>query len=206
MLWRHYWRPNSGSLVTDVAFAWAGLNPERVRVIRGTEHNVDFLVLNPAAQVPVVAMPDGTVLTETAAILIALDEAAPEAGLLPPAGSAARAISLRWLMFLATSAYSAALRCYYCHRFTTDQSEAALAGICEAARHDARRLLAIFADTIAGPFLLGERVTIVDVYGAMLASWFEQEADFPALHAHQRALMSLPMIAEAWRRHEEGVE
>lgn len=204
--WRHYWRPDSGTLVVDIAFAWAGVTPDRVRIERSEQHEAAFLALNPAAQIPVVIMPDGTLLTETAAILLALDEAAPQAGLLPAVGTAARATSLRWLMFLATSAYSAALRTYYSHRFTTDQSAIGLAAVRDAARQDSRRLLGILAAEIAGPFLLGDTVTIVDVYAAMLASWYEPAADLPAFEALRNALMRQPIIAQAWRCHEESSE
>jgi len=192
--------------VIDVAFAWAGLAPERVRVERSLQHEAEFLALNPAGQIPVVIMPDGTVLTETAAILIAIDEAVPKAGLLPPMGTAARGTSLRWLMFLATSTYAAALRTYYCHRFTTDHSDAGLAAVREAARADSRRLFGILAREIKGPFLLGETVTIVDVYAAMLASWYEPAAELPAFQNLQKMLMAQPVIAQAWRRHEESAE
>ncbi len=204
--WRHYWRPDSGTLVIEVAFAWAGLVPERVRVERSEQHEAEFLALNPAAQIPVVVMPDGTLLTETAAIVIAIDEAVPQAGLLPPIGTAARATSLRWLMLLVTSVYSAALRTYYSHRFTTDPSEAGLAGVREAAQADSRRLFDILAREIEGPFLLGRQMTIVDVYAAMLAGWCEPGARPPALQVLHRSVMAQPAIAQAWRRHEEGTE
>lgn len=202
--WVHYRCPGTGSLVVDVAFAWAGINPERILVDtdKGEQQAPDFLALNPAAQLPVVILPSGTVLTETAAILLTIDEASAGAGLLPAAGSTARAISLRWLMFLATSAYPAALRTYYAERFTTDGSEAAKAAVVEAARRDSDRIFTLLSEQIAGPFLLGETVSIVDVYAAMVAGWHPPARAVPTYRTLYRALMAHPVIGPAWQQHE----
>ncbi|MGN8119379.1 glutathione S-transferase family protein [Labrys sp. 22185] len=202
--WRHYWCPGTGSLVVDVAFAWAGITPERILIDtdKGEQQAPDFLAVNPAAQVPAVILPSGTVLTETAAILLTIDEASAGAGLLPAAGSTARAISLRWLMFLATNAYPAALRTYYSDRFTADGSEAAKAAVAEAAKRDSERIFTLLANEMVGPFLLGDIVTIVDVYAAMIAGWHEQARALPAFRTLYKTLQAHPVIGPAWRQHE----
>lgn len=203
--WRHYWCPGTGSLVVDVAFAWAGITPEKILVDTDkSEHRApDFLALNPVGQIPVAILPSGTVLTETAAILLTLDEASAGAGLLPAAGSTARAISLRWLMVLAANAYPATLRCYYPERFTTDGSEAAVAAVAEAAQRDSDRILGLLAGEMAGPFLLGDTASIVDVYAAMIAGWHPAARSLPAFRTLYRALMAHAVIGPAWRRHED---
>jgi glutathione S-transferase len=204
--WRHYWRPGTGSLVTEIAFAWAGIEPDAVQVVKARQHDPEFLALNPTGQVPVAVMPDGTVLTETAAIVLAIDEASSGAGLLPPVGSSARAMSLRWLMFLAVCGYPAALRYYYAERFTTDRGEAGLCAIQEAASQDSNRVFGIVAKEMKGPFLLGDTPTIVDVYAAMLADWYQPAAALPAFQTLQQALMAKPLIAKVWQRHEQSPE
>ncbi|MDD2868940.1 glutathione S-transferase family protein [Neomegalonema sp.] len=57
---------------------------------RGWERRPDFLMLNPAAETPVLVEPDGLVAVDSAAILEHLEEAWPEIPLLPldPAGRA----------------------------------------------------------------------------------------------------------------------
>lgn len=62
--------------------------------------------LNPLCQVPTLVLPDGTVMTESVAILIWLDAQYPNAGLLPVAPKE-RAIHLRWLVYLAANNYPA---------------------------------------------------------------------------------------------------
>ncbi|PRH85402.1 hypothetical protein C5L14_20610 [Labrys okinawensis] len=202
--WRHYWCPGTGSLVVDVAFAWAGITPERVLIDtdKGEQQAPDFLAINPAAQIPAVILPSGTVLTETAAILLTIDEASAGAGLLPAAGSTARAVSLRWLMFLATNAYPAALRTYYADRYTADAGEAARMAVAEAGRRDSDRIFTLLAKEIAGPFLLGDTVTIVDVYAAMIAGWHGPARALPALRTLYKALQAHPVVGPAWRQHE----
>jgi glutathione S-transferase len=202
--WRHYWRPRTGSLVTAIAFAWAGLEPEEILVEnREVQREPGFLALNPAAQVPVAVMPDGTVLAETAAIVLAIDEARPEAGLLPPFGSSARAEALRWLIFMAVAGYPASLRYYYPHRITADSGEAALEGVRVAASRETDRFLGVLAGALKGPFLQGDTMSIADVYAVMLADWHEPARKIAALEDLRRAVMSHPVVGPAWRRHEQ---
>ncbi|GLS17747.1 glutathione S-transferase [Labrys miyagiensis] len=205
--WRHYWRPQTGSLVTAIAFAWAGIEPEAILVEKkSSQHEPDFLALNPAAQVPVAIMPCGTVLAETAAIVLAIDEARPGAGLLPPAGSSERGTALRWLMFLAVAGYPAALRYYYADRFTADASEAGIEAVRAAASRESDRIFAIVAGAMRGPFLFGETPTIVDAYAAMLADWHEPAQDLPVFRTLRQAILAHPVIGETWRRHEQSSE
>ncbi|MBP0942423.1 glutathione S-transferase [Pseudomonas alliivorans] len=60
--------------------------------------------VNPLMQVPVLVLPDGTVVTESAAILIHLGLEFPAAGLLPRAASE-RSQALRALVYIATNCY-----------------------------------------------------------------------------------------------------
>ena len=50
-------------------------------------------------------MPDGSVMTETAAIALHVDELVPAAGLFPAPGDPLRRDALRWLMFLIAAVY-----------------------------------------------------------------------------------------------------
>src|SRR5690349_20331026 len=57
-----------------------------------------LLALNPLGQVPTLITPDGAVMTESAAVVLHLDELAPEAKLLPRPGDPLRRDALRWLV------------------------------------------------------------------------------------------------------------
>lgn len=68
------------------------------------EHKTtEFLAMNPMGRVPVVTHGD-RVVTETAAIIMYLAEAFPEAGLNVPPGSPARHEYLRWMFYAPVSA------------------------------------------------------------------------------------------------------
>jgi glutathione S-transferase len=65
--------------------------------------------LNPLGQVPTLVLPDGAVMTESAAILLHLTEIAPHADLAPAPGDPSRPHFLRWLQFLVGAIYPTSL-------------------------------------------------------------------------------------------------
>jgi glutathione S-transferase len=203
--YRLYWREGSGSLVAEVALALCGAAVERIHVAdRASQRSPDFLAINPAGQIPVLILPDGTILTETSAIVVALADAFPESGILPPTGSAARSTSLRWLMYMATTGYPAALRTYYSERYTGDTAKTAHEAVRRAATAESDKLFAILAAAAKGPFLLGETVTMADVYLAMLADWHPPALENAAISQIYHKVQSYPIIGEAWMRHEHA--
>ena len=53
----------------------------------------------------------------------------------------------------------------------------------------------------AGPFLLGDDMTVADVYIAMLFIWFRGEIDAPKLDRLTQGVRQHPTVAPIWRRH-----
>lgn len=84
-----------------VAARELGLALEIVPVDIAGPRPTGYLSQNPTGKVPTLVDDDGFVLWESGAILMHLAEKRPEAGLWP-AGSPARAETLRWLFFAAT--------------------------------------------------------------------------------------------------------
>ena len=201
-----YWRENTGSLVVEVALALCGAAIERIRIDTrsGENRTADFLAVNPVGTIPVLVLPNGEAVSETAAMLVLLDETYPRAGLLPPQGGATRAAALRWLMLMATTGYSAALRSYRPERFGGEANEAARAAIVAAADAESSKMFAILASAAKGPWLCGEVATIVDVYAAMLADWHPPALELPAIKAIYEGVQAHPAIGPAWKRHEGG--
>jgi hypothetical protein len=76
--------------------------------------------VNPLAQIPTLVLEDGTVLTESAAILIWLGLRHPQSGLLP----AEPAQAIRGLVFIAANCYAAIGIIDYPERFCTDCDKA----------------------------------------------------------------------------------
>lgn len=106
--------PMACSLASRFALAEAGLTHEVavVRTGRGENRTEAYLRINPRGKVPALQTDEG-VITESTAILPFIADLAPQAGLLPPAGTFARAQAQSWLSFLSSTvhaAYSGALR------------------------------------------------------------------------------------------------
>lgn len=197
-----YWKPGSGSMVVEAALRLIGVAFDEVRVDDTAEYaKAELLSLNPAGKVPVLKLACGPVIAESAAILMTLDDMFPEARLLPPHGSPAHATAVQWLVFMATNIYPAALRYYYPGRHTVDPGPQAADAIKQQAAQDMSRDFGQLASAIQGPFLLGQTMTITDVYAAMLADWYDPAKDLPDIAILVNAVLKTPAVAEAWRHH-----
>jgi glutathione S-transferase len=206
-MYQLYSRHQTGSMVVEAALEEIGAPYEIITVERDSAKRPvsEYFAINPLGQVPALGLPDGSVMTESAAIAIYLADKYPDAGLSPPLTSALRAPFLRWMVFLATNVYTSDLRIYYPHRYTADPE--ALASVKTAALEAMAREWKVYADALgAKPFTLGDRFSILDVYAAMLATWNLDVPAFLSLHPNVKALydrvLARPAVARVWRRHE----
>jgi glutathione S-transferase len=201
-----YWSTDSGAFVVQAVLEELG-QPYRREVLetaKGDHRRPEFLALNPMAQVPVLRLPDGTVITESGAMVVHLSDAHPEAGLLPPPGTTPRAVAYRWLFWLATGLYESDLRYYYPDRYTADAAGADGVQAAALARMD--QLLATAADLLgAGPYALGERFSAVDLYLFMLTFWHPDHVAVrerhPALGEMVRRVRQRPAVERIWWQH-----
>jgi glutathione S-transferase len=84
-MYKLYTRPNTGGFVVEAAFALAGVPFDQIDVPKSDPPDQAFLHISPFNQVPVLILPDGSSMTESAAICILLAERHPEADLAPTA-------------------------------------------------------------------------------------------------------------------------
>jgi GST-like protein len=103
-----YGSRGSGSAAVEIALARCGVP---FRIVRASSWEPDSALgelakVNPLRQVPTLVLPGGTVLSESAAILIHLGLAHRAAELLPR-DAVARAKAIRGLVFIAANCYSA---------------------------------------------------------------------------------------------------
>ncbi|MAU95899.1 MAG: glutathione S-transferase [Fulvimarina sp.] len=96
-----YYNPESRASVARWMLEEVGADYELVPVDiqAGENRTPDFLAVNPMGKLPTLILPDGTVMTETAAILAQLADSFPAAGLAPALGAGERASYYRWLFF-----------------------------------------------------------------------------------------------------------
>jgi GST-like protein len=127
--------------------------------------------VNPLQQIPTLVLPDGSVMTESVAILIHLGLQSPP-GLLLPAESSVRAQALRGLVFIAANCYSAISISDYPERWTTDEAPAAREALRAGTRKQLYRHWEIFADTFeARPFLSGAAPGALDFLAGVVTHW-----------------------------------
>ncbi len=201
----------SGSATVEMALAEAGQVPELREVPLEGDHQLAaaYRALNPMGRVPTLILPDGTVLTESLAILLTIADHFPGAGLLPAPPDPARAWALRWMALLAGEFYPHVTRADYPRRFSAEPAHA------EAIRARAVEMGQGVLTTIethagltgeaAAPFLLGARFSLADIYLAVLSRWMGGRQwtprHAPRLEALAQAVAARPAIAPLWEKH-----
>ncbi len=131
----------------------------------------ELAAVNPLRQIPTLVLPDGSVLTESAAILIHLGLSFPHSGLLPSDPSA-RAQTIRGLVFIAANCYAAISINDYPQRWTTAATKPAQEKVRQGARAQLHHHWTIFADTFAAtPFLSGAAPGALDILAAVVSKW-----------------------------------
>ena len=200
-----YARPGSGSVAVEALLAEIGVEFRIEDLLKLDDGSLPASVfkVNPRGEIPALRLPDDSVMTESAAMMIYLSDLFPAAGLAPSLTSPQRAAYLRWMLYFASSVYMADLRYFYPVRYSTDPSHAASIKS-KAAEHMARDF-AIFADELGSKkFILGDQFSAVDIYAAMLVSWDpDLEVLFtrhPNLKVHYAAVAVRPKISPVWLR------
>ena len=162
-----YGRANTGSVAVEALLNELDL-PWQMKEVPVDDPGADFRKLNPLGQVPVLQLDDGTIITESAAILIYLADLKPEAGLCPSPTHKDRAAYLRWMVYLAANTYMADLRFFYPDRYGDE-------GIKSAALKDLERDRDILSEALAEkPFFLGQ-FSALDIYATMLLLWMRDD-------------------------------
>jgi GST-like protein len=204
-----YGKKGSGSAATQAALEIAGA-PYRIVETASWEQNAAFaelLKVNPLGQIPALVLPDGSVLTESAAILIHLDGAHPAAGLLPREPSA-RAQAIRGLVFIAANCYAAISIIDFPERWCADadHDDAVKERIRAGTRARLHRHWEMFADTFpARPYLGGSEIGALDLFAAVVSKWSGTRAHLerarPAFHATLERIDAHPKVAPVFAQH-----
>ena len=167
---------DSGSMIIELALAKIGAVYDLVEVDlhRHAQRDESYARVNPQRKIPALVTDSGELLTESAAILITLDERHPEAQLLPPVASVERAQALRTLLFVATELYPIVEINDYPERFAPRVDGAP--EVRDLARDIWRQRWKIVEGSIVGdPFLLPWGYSAVDMYIAVVSRWAQQD-------------------------------
>ena len=171
---RLFYLPGAGSFAPHVLLEETGVPHELVRVVRDDNsvpiEPADYLHLNPSGRIPTLIWPDGTVQTESAAICLALAEAAGRDDLIPPIGTSGRIEVLARLTFLTNTVQVAILRARYPQRFADD--DAGRRSVAERGNRDLLELRDLCAAWYTRtPFVRGDQPGVDDIFLGMLIRW-----------------------------------
>ena len=202
-MYKLYYQMGTGVVVVQAALEQCSIAYQKI-VVEDSKA-ADFLAINPMGAIPTLGLPDGSVMTESAAMVLHIADTHPQHQLMPPVGSSARAQAYRWLLFLASSGYGAALRRFHSEDNTTDA--AGIEAVRAASIRDLHRYFQIIESAIeTGPFLFGESYTIVDCYLWMLVAWQPETKEIyaanPKLAKLVEAVLDRPEVAKVAQEHE----
>ncbi|MGR4862511.1 glutathione S-transferase family protein [Caulobacter sp. LARHSG274] len=194
----------SGSVPVEAAMTLIGLPYQVVEAPtwEGPAQQAKVAGVNPLRQIPALVTPDGETITESAAILIWLADRYPQAGLAPAPDSPLRAQYLRWMVFVPAAIYSL---------FWVRDDPSRLGGPDLDAQ---ARIKAATADRIAdcwgmmesqltpGRYLLGDDLTVLDLYVAVVSRWGPRRRRFyevaPKMSQVVRRVDADPRLTAFW--------
>lgn len=205
--YRLYAAKGGGSMIIEAAFAFTKL-PLKVQNVEWSDLGWDSRTLkdiNPLGQVPTLVLPDGTVLTESAAMILHLADRVKGYSLVPAATSPHRASFLRWLVFLAAAIYPTFTYGDVPERWVGAPKEKGAGKALRTSTDEHRKMLLRFLETQAkGPYFLGKTMSALDLYLWILATWRPGKdwlaANCPKLSAIAAKTAEQPACRKVMRR------
>lgn len=194
-----------GSVLAEAMLELAGL-PYRIEPVDMTKADAAMETLraaNPLAQIPTLVLPDGTVMTESAAIALYVNDLAPAAGLVPPPGDPLRPVFLRRLMYLVAAVYPTFTYGDFPSRWVDDGPAAELLRA-STDRHREWLWSQIEGEIRPEPWYLGQRFSALDIYVAAMTRWRPRREWFaehcPKLHSVALRTEAIDKLKPIWQR------
>ena len=202
-----YGSQGSGSAAAEAALDLAGLAYRTVEAAswKPSPGLDELRRVNPIAQIPTLVLDGGSVLTESAAILIHLGLAHPASGLLASEPSQ-RAQQVRGLVYIAANCYAGIGILDFPDRWYPDPDDAAKQAMQTRGRARLHELWEIFADQFpATPWLSGDRLGALDILAATVSKWGGARKALAGSRPGFAALLARieadPRVAAVWARH-----
>lgn len=189
------------ALASHIALIEAGATYETVRIdfATGQQRSPDYLAVNPKGRVPALVTPRG-VLTETPALLVYIAQSFPAAGLAPLDDPFAFAEVQAFNSYLCSTVHIAHAHRMRGYRWADDP--AALEAMKRKVPQSVAEGFALIeTDLLRGPWVMGNRYTISDMYLFTLAQWLESDgvdpAQFPRVLDHRTRMAMRPGVRQA---------
>ena len=199
----------SGSAAVEAALTLLGLPFETVEASSWQDGpgRDELSRLNPLGQIPTLQLEDGSVLSESAAILIHLGLTHPHSGLLP-SDPVARAQAIRGLVYIAANCYALISVIDFPDRYCTEIDEPTSQRIRDGSRATLHRHWKIFADMFAtgnAPFLGGAAPGALDLLASVVSRWSGARKVLaqrrPAFHALLHRIDAHAPLVPVFTRH-----
>ena len=179
-----------------------------VDITRNEHRGSDFLAINPRGTVPALVDQRGTLVCETIAIMLYLADHHRLEELAPLPGDLQRGPFLDWLVYHAVEVQEPVKRRFYAHRHADERKdEAMVRARADTMFNERWKLVEDHLDS-AGPFHLGSRFSLVDIYLLVTATFSMPLAkgDFPAIEECIARSARRSRIAPILREHLSGLE
>ena len=189
---RLYYMPRTRSSRVLWLLAEIGAPYELTKLAPEERTSVEHLARHPLGRVPALELDDGTVMFESAAICLQLADLHPDADLIPPLGSAERALVYQWVLFAMTELESPLYR--WIREAGGDSADPSSR---ERFAQAAAALEAALGDE---DWLLGNRFTVADVLcTSVLGSAHSRGllGEWPGLQAYVERGEARPAFVEA---------
>ncbi|MDM0022843.1 glutathione S-transferase family protein [Variovorax saccharolyticus] len=199
-----YGAPGSGATPVHAALTLMDLPVKVVDVApwQGEHERGRLSAVNPMRQVPVLVLPSGEIMTESAAILVWLADRYPAAGLAPHIDDPTRAQFLRWMSFVSAAIYS-----LYWVRDEPSRLASSPEAEATVLERTTERIAQCWRDMDAqmprGPrYLLGDRLSVLDLYVTVVSRWQPRRLRFyreaPRMAEVVRRVDTEPRLLDHW--------
>jgi glutathione S-transferase len=192
-----YYSPGACSQAPHILLHEIGLDHDAKRVdlrAKTLEDDSDYLEVNPKGAVPALQLDSGEVLTENAVILQFLGDRASWPEVLPPLGDFRRYRVLELVNFITTELHK---------RFSFLFNREASDEVKQFITRDLSKKLDWIDERLgAGPFLMGEDLTLPDPYLFVITGWTEKLMgldSWPNLRAFRERMLERPSVRHVLR-------
>ena len=191
-----YYSPGACSQAPHIILHETGLSHDAVKVDlkeKRTEDGRDYRTINPKGAVPALELDNGEVLTENAVVLQYLGDRAGLGDFLPQFGDFRRYRVLEWVNFITTELHKS-----FGPLFKADAGEEVKA----FAKKTVGERLDYVEGEFAGPFLMGDDMTLGDAYLFVITGWTEKMIGldrWPKLAAFRARMMEREAVRHVLR-------
>ncbi|MBO9413205.1 MULTISPECIES: glutathione S-transferase family protein [unclassified Ruegeria] len=186
-----YYAPRTISVAVAIALEEAELEYEAIKLdfAGGEQTKPAYKQINPKGRVPALVV-DGGILTETGALLDYIATVAPQTGLVP--SDPIMAARMREVMYYLAST----MHVNHAHKMRGERWADKKSSWKDMQSKVAQTMTAscdyICSNGLRGPFVLGDEVSLADVYLYVVCSWLEGDgvdvAAFPKIIAFREAM------------------